>query len=132
MIGPHRPRPFATRSRINIAPMSFGALSEAAVRALALGASETGIYLNSGEGGLSPYHLSGGGDVIFQVGPAKYGVRTPDGALDWARLREWGHHEQVRAIEIKVGQGAKPGKGGILPAAKVTPEIAAIRGIPVG
>ncbi|MDA0365118.1 MAG: FMN-binding glutamate synthase family protein [Chloroflexi bacterium] len=132
VIGPRRPRPFAPRSRVNIAPMSFGALSEAAVRALALGAAEAGCYINTGEGGLSPHHLSGGGDVIFQIGPAKYGVRTPDGGLDWERLRELGNNPQVRAIEIKIGQGAKPGKGGILPAAKVTLEIAAIRGIPAG
>ncbi|MFA7248913.1 MAG: FMN-binding glutamate synthase family protein [Dehalococcoidia bacterium] len=132
VIGPHRPRPFATRHRVGIAPMSFGALSEAAVRALALGAAEAGIYINTGEGGLSPYHLAGGGDVIFQIGPAKYGVRTPAGDLDWARLREIGQHPQIRAVEIKVGQGAKPGKGGILPGAKVTAEIAAIRGIPQG
>ena len=132
VIGPHRPRPFVTRSRIGIAPMSFGALSEAAVRALALGAGEAGIAINTGEGGLSPHHLSGGGDVIFQIGPAKYGVRTPEGELDWDRLRAIGLNPQIVAIEIKVGQGAKPGKGGILPGAKVTPEIAAIRGIPVG
>ena len=132
VVGPGRPRPFVTRSRIGVAPMSFGALSEAAVRALALGAGEAGVSINTGEGGLSPYHLIGGGPVIFQVGPAKYGVRTPEGDLDWARLHAIGEHPQVAAIEIKVGQGAKPGKGGILPGAKVTPEIAAIRGIPVG
>ena len=132
VVGPHRPRPFVTRSRIGIAPMSFGALSEAAVRALALGAGEAGVSINTGEGGLSPHHLSGGGPVVFQIGPAKYGVRTPEGDLDWQRLHAIGQDEQIAAIEIKVGQGAKPGKGGILPAAKVTPEIAAIRGIPVG
>ncbi len=69
---------------------------------------------------------------MFQIGPAKYGVRTPEGDLDWARVEEWGRHQQVRAFEVKLSQGAKPGKGGILPAAKVTPEIAAIRGIPAG
>ena len=132
VIGPRRPRPFATRSRINIAPMSFGALSEAAVRALSVGAASAEIYLNTGEGGLSPYHLAGGGDIIFQLGPAKYGCRDQDGHLDWGRLREIGWHDQVHAIEIKLGQGAKPGKGGILPGAKVTAEIAAIRGIPEG
>ena len=132
VVGPHRPRPFVTRSRIGIAPMSFGALSEAAVRALALGAAEAGVSINTGEGGLSPHHLSGGGDVIFQIGPAKYGVRTAEGEMDWDRLREIGANPQIAAIEVKVGQGAKPGKGGILPGEKVTPEIAAIRGIPVG
>lgn len=128
----HRPRPFIVLQRINIAPMSFGALSEAAVRSLAEGAAQAGCYINTGEGGLTEYHLSGGGDVVFQFGPAKYGVRTADGELDWERLRAIGEMEQVQAIEIKIGQGAKPGKGGILPAAKVTPEIAEIRGIPAG
>ena len=132
VIGRDRPRPFPVRSRINIAPMSFGALSAAAVRALAIGAAKAGCYINTGEGGLSPHHLEGGGDVIFQIGPGKYGVRTPEGTLDWARLAEIGEMPQVRAIEIKLSQGAKPGKGGILPAEKVTDEIAAIRGIPAG
>ncbi len=132
VIGSARPRPFVVRSRVNIAPMSFGALSAAAVTALAEGAAEAQAYINTGEGGLSPYHLAGGGDVVFQIGPAKYGVRMPDGALDWAKVEEWGRHPQVRAFEVKLSQGAKPGKGGILPAAKVTEEIAAIRGIPAG
>lgn len=129
VIGPDRARPFPVRTRVNIAPMSFGALSGAAVRALALGAARAGMYINTGEGGLSSYHLVNGGDVIFQLGPAKYGARTPDGQLDWERLAEIGRMPQVRAIEIKLGQGAKPGKGGILPAVKVTPEIARMRGI---
>jgi len=132
VIGPRRPRPFVTRSRVNIAPMSFGALSAAAIRALAAGAAEADIYLNTGEGALSPYHLSGGGELIFQLGPAKYGVRDAEGHLDWGKLREIGWHDQVRAIEVKLSQGAKPGKGGILPASKVTAEIAAIRGIEAG
>jgi glutamate synthase domain-containing protein 2 len=132
VIGRRRPRPFVLHSRVNIAPMSFGALSAAAIRALAVGAAEAGIYLNTGEGGLSPYHLSGGGDVVFQIGPAKYGVRGLDGHIDWGRLTEIGAHQQVRAIEIKLGQGAKPGKGGILPGVKVTKEIAGIRGIEPG
>jgi len=132
VIGPRRPRPFVTRSRINIAPMSFGALSEAAVRALSVGAENADIYLNTGEGGLSPYHLSGGGELIFQLGPAKYGARGVDGHLDWGRLREIGWHDQVHAIELKLSQGAKPGKGGILPGAKVTAEVAEIRGITAG
>jgi len=132
VIGSGRPRPFEVRSRVNIAPMSFGALSQSAVSALSAGAAEAGCYVNTGEGGLSPHHLGGGADVVFQIGPAKYGVRTPEGEMDWVRLIEIGQHPQVRAIEIKVGQGAKPGKGGILPGAKVTQEIAAIRGIPAG
>ncbi|RLT38782.1 MAG: hypothetical protein DWI58_14470 [Chloroflexi bacterium] len=102
VVGPHRTRPFVTQSRIGIAPMSFGALSEAAARALALGAGEAGIAINTGEGGLSPHHLSGGGAVIFQIGPAKYGVRTPAGDLDWDRLRAIGNDPQIAAIEIKL------------------------------
>ncbi len=132
VIGAGRPRPFAVTSRINVAPMSFGALSASAVRSLSAGAKTAGCYVNTGEGGLSPYHLEGGADVIFQIGPAKYGVRHADGSLDWERLREIGALPQVRGVEVKVGQGAKPGKGGLLPGEKVTAEIAAIRGIPQG
>ncbi|MGE3961187.1 MAG: FMN-binding glutamate synthase family protein [Dehalococcoidia bacterium] len=132
VIGPDRPRPYQVTSRINVAPMSFGALSAAAVRALSHGAKQAGLYVNTGEGGLSPYHLEGGADIVFQIGPAKYGVRKPDGSLDLERLRAIGRIEQVRAVEVKLGQGAKPGKGGLLPGEKVTEEIAAIRGIPQG
>ncbi len=132
VIGPGRPRPFEAGSRVNVAPMSFGSLSAAAVQALSFGAAEAGCYVNTGEGGLSPYHLVGGGDVVFQFGPAKYGVRTPDGEMDWRRLEAIGRMTQVRAVEVKIGQGAKPGKGGILPGAKVTAEIASARGIPEG
>ena len=109
--------------------MSFGAISQPAVTALADGAGEAGIWYNTGEGGLSPYHLQGGCDLVFQIGTAKYGVRDARGQLDDDKLREVAAHEQVRMFEIKLSQGAKPGKGGILPAAKVTEEIAAIRGI---
>src|SRR5690606_26606039 len=118
--------------RINVAPMSFGALSAAAVRTLSAGAKQAGCYVNTGEGGLSPYHLDGGADLVFQIGPAKYGVRLPDGSMDWDRLREIGGVPQVRGIEVKVGQGAKPGKGRLLMGEKVTAEIAAIRAIPAG
>jgi glutamate synthase domain-containing protein 2 len=88
--------------------------------------------MDTGEGGLSPFHLEGGCDIIFQIGTAKYGVRDDMGRLDPGRLREMAAHEVVRAFEIKLSQGAKPGKGGVLPAAKVTEEIARIRGIPLG
>ena len=123
--------PFTATSFFNISGMSYGAISRPAVRALSRGAKAAGIWLNTGEGGLSPYHLEGGCDIVFQIGTAKYGVRDADGRLDDARLREIAGHEQVRMFEIKLSQGAKPGKGGILPAAKITGEIAAIRGIPV-
>ena len=88
--------------------------------------------MNTGEGGLSPYHLEGGADIVFQIGTAKNGVRDLQGNLDDDRIREVAAHEAVRMFEIKMSQGAKPGKGGILPGGKVTEEIANIRGIPVG
>jgi glutamate synthase domain-containing protein 2 len=112
--------------------MSYGAISRPAILALSRGAKAAGLWMNTGEGGLSPYHLEGGGDIVFQIGTAKYGVRDLEGNLDDGKLRQIAAHEQVRMIEIKLSQGAKPGKGGILPGAKVTPEIAAIRGIRVG
>ncbi|QDX80525.1 FMN-binding glutamate synthase family protein [Denitratisoma sp. DHT3] len=125
-------QPFAGASLVNISGMSFGAISRPAVQALSHGAAEAGCWFDTGEGGLSPYHLEGGCDLIFQIGTAKYGVRDEHGRLSESRLRELAAHEQVRAFEIKLSQGAKPGKGGVLPAAKVTPEIARIRGIPPG
>ena len=102
------------------------------MRALSIGAAKAGIWMDTGEGGLAPYHLEGGCDIVFEIGTAKYGVRTPDGQLDDDKLRAICAHQQVKMVSIKLGQGAKPGMGGLLPAAKVTAEIAAIRGIPVG
>jgi len=131
-IGPGARVPYAAPSFFNISGMSFGAISRPAVRALSRGAKSAGIWLNTGEGGLSPYHLEGGCDIVFQIGTAKYGVRDDQGGLSDERLREIAAHEAVRMFELKLSQGAKPGKGGILPGAKVTPEIAAIRGIPAG
>lgn len=124
--------PFTTEKFFNISAMSFGSLSSPAVTALSQGAKKAGIWMNTGEGGLSPYHLSGGCDVIFQIGTAKFGVRDKDGNLCDKKLTEVAAKPQVKMFEIKLSQGAKPGKGGILPAAKVTQEIADIRGIPVG
>ena len=124
--------PFVGRSLINISAMSFGAISRPAVRALSRGAASAGCWLDTGEGGLSPYHLEGGCDIIFQIGTAKYGVRDENGKLSDQRLRELAAHQAVRAFEIKLSQGAKPGKGGVLPGNKVTPEIADIRGIAKG
>jgi glutamate synthase domain-containing protein 2 len=86
--------------------------------------------MDTGEGGLAPYHEEGGCDVIMQIGTAKYGIRNPDGSFSPERAKALG--EKVKAFEIKLSQGAKPGKGGVLPGGKVTPEIAAIRGIPQG
>lgn len=124
--------PFMARSLVNISGMSYGAISKPAVQALSRGAATAGCWLDTGEGGLSPYHLEGDCDVIFQIGTAKYGVRDDQGRLSDARLREVAALDHVRAFEIKLSQGAKPGKGGVLLGTKVTPEIAAIRGIPVG
>ena len=108
--------------------MSFGAISAPAVRSLSHGAALAGCWMDTGEGGLSPYHLEGGCDIIMQIGTAKYGIRDRDGNLSPERAKELA--QQVSAFEIKLSQGAKPGKGGVLPAAKVTEEIARIRGIP--
>jgi len=129
-IGPHTPNPYRTKSIIHISGMSYGALSTPAVRALSKGAAMAGCWLNTGEGGLSPHHLEGGSDIVFQIGTAKYGVRNPDGSLSDERLAEVAAHPEVKMFELKLSQGAKPGKGGILPAAKVNEEIAKIRGIP--
>ena len=124
--------PFAPGSFFNISGMSYGALSHAAVSALSRGAKLGGVWMATGEGGLAPYHLEGGCDVVMQMGTAKYGVRDARGDLSEDRLREIAAHERVRMFEVKLSQGAKPGKGGILPGVKVTAEIAAIRGIPAG
>ena len=132
VIGAATPNPYTARSFFNISGMSFGALSAPAVLALSRGANLADCWMNTGEGGLSPYHLEGGADLVFQIGTAKYGVRHPDGSLDEDALRRLAALPQVKMFEIKLSQGAKPGKGGILPGIKVTPEIAAIRGIPVG
>lgn len=132
VIGPDAKHPFEAQSFFNISGMSYGALSKVAVEALSRGAAKAGCWMNTGEGGLSPYHLKGGCDVVFQIGTAKYGVRDAAGNLSAEKLAEVAAHPEVKMFEIKLSQGAKPGKGGILPAAKVTREIAAIRGIAAG
>ncbi len=132
VIGPGCAQPYEPNSFFNISAMSYGALSHPAVRALSLGAARAGCWMNTGEGGLAPYHLEGGCDIVFQIGTAKYGVRDEAGNLDIEKLKRVAAHDEVKMIEIKLSQGAKPGKGGILPAVKVTEEIAAIRHIPEG
>jgi glutamate synthase domain-containing protein 2 len=122
--------PFEARSIVNVSGMSFGAISAPAVRSLSRGANVAGCWMDTGEGGLSPYHVEGGCDIIMQIGTAKYGVRDAQGNLSAERLQELG--KLVKAFEIKLSQGAKPGKGGVLPGKKVTAEIAQIRGIPEG
>lgn len=131
-IGPECAKPYTARSIFNISGMSYGAISRPAVLALSHGAKQVGCWMNTGEGGLSPYHLEGGADIVFQIGTAKNGVRDANGNLSDDRLRDLAAIDTVKMFEIKLSQGAKPGKGGILPAAKVTEEIAAIRGIPLG
>jgi glutamate synthase domain-containing protein 2 len=123
-------QPFEARSIVNVSGMSYGAISAPAVRSLSKGANVAGCWLDTGEGGLSPYHLEGGCDIIMQIGTAKYGVRDAQGGLSEERLLDLSR--VVSAFEIKLSQGAKPGKGGVLPGKKVTPEIAQIRGIPEG
>ncbi len=131
-IGATCKNPYTTDRIFHISAMSYGAISKPAVQALSNGARMAGCWLNTGEGGLSEYHLEGGADVVFQIGTAKYGARNADGGLDESKLREVAAHEQVRMFELKLSQGAKPGKGGILPGEKVTEQIARIRGIPAG
>ena len=123
-------QPFRARSIVNVSGMSFGAISEPAVRALSRGAQEAGCWMDTGEGGLAPHHLDGGCDIIMQIGTAKYGIRTEQGGFSPQKAKEIA--KVVKAFEIKLSQGAKPGKGGVLPGAKVTEEIARIRGIPIG
>ena len=131
-IGPYCRKPYTTSSIFNISGMSYGAISKPAVLALANGARAARCWMNTGEGGLSDWHLEGGCDLVFQIGTAKYGVRNAAGTIDDDKLRYVASHERVRMFEIKLSQGAKPGKGGILPAIKVTEEISRIRGIPLG
>lgn len=124
--------PYTTDRIVHISALSYGSLSRVAVQALSHGARLAGCWLNTGEGGLSPHHLEGKCDLVFQIGTANYGVRNSDGRLSDDRLVEIARIPEVRMFEIKLSQGAKPGKGGILPAVKVTREIAQIRGIPEG
>lgn len=131
-IGPDTPNPYQPNSFFNVSAMSYGSLSEPAIRALSLGANMAGCWLNTGEGGLSPFHLEGNCDIVFQLGTAKFGARNDDATLNPQKLAKICNNPQVKMIEIKLSQGAKPGKGGILPAEKVTAEIAEIRGIPQG
>lgn len=131
-IGPHCDKPYTTGSIFNISGMSYGAISKPAVLALSNGARMAGVWMNTGEGGLSAWHLEGGADLVFQIGTAKYGVRDEHGRLSDRKLALVAEHDQVKMFEIKLSQGAKPGKGGILPGTKVTAEIAGIRGIPAG
>lgn len=127
----NRTKAFRPRSIVNISAMSFGSMSANAIEAINRGAAAAGCMHNTGEGGLSPYHKNGG-DLTLQIGTAYFGCRDDKGRFDIEKLKDVAASGPVKAIEIKLSQGAKPGLGGMLPGAKVSPEIAAIRGIPEG
>lgn len=130
--GPRRrAKAFRPQSVVNVSAMSFGSMSAKAIEAINKGAALAGSMHNTGEGGLSPHHRNGG-DLILQIGTAYFGCRDEHGRFDINRLKNVVDSAPVKAIEIKLSQGAKPGLGGMLPGAKVTPEIAEIRGIPQG
>ncbi|MBJ21315.1 MAG: FMN-binding glutamate synthase family protein [bacterium] len=131
LIGEGRCQKPYSASLLNISAMSFGALSGAAIESLNKGAKEGGFAHNTGEGSISPHHLHGG-DLIWQIGTGYFGCRNADGGFDEDSFSERSQLDQVKMIEIKISQGAKPGHGGILPAAKITPEVSAIRGVPMG
>ena len=116
----------------NISAMSFGSLSANAISALNKGAKMGGFAHDTGEGGVSRYHRSGGGDLIYEVGSGYFGCRTDDGQFDPEKFRDQASSDQIKMIEVKLSQGAKPGHGGMLPASKISKEIAEARGVPMG
>src|SRR5690606_17104948 len=127
-----RKKPYRPASVINVSAMSFGSLSAKAIEAMNLGCKKSGAYHNTGEGGLSPYHRNGA-DVIFHFGTGYFGVRGEDGLFSIEKMVKLVEKNPfIKAIEIKLSQGAKPGKGGVLPGAKITKEISEIRGVPMG
>ena len=119
-------------SVFNISAMSFGSLSANAIRALNGGAKRGGFAHDTGEGGYSPYHREGGGDIIWEIGSGYFGARNPDGTFSPEKFAAGAANEQVKMVELKLSQGAKPGHGGVLPAPKVSREIALTRGVPMG
>ena len=129
--GPECARPYDS-SLYNISAMSFGALSANAILALNTGARMGGFAHDTGEGGISPYHQQPGGDLIWEIGSGYFGCRDAEGRFDVAQFRDWAQLDQVKMIEVKMSQGAKPGHGGMLPAAKITQEIANCRRVPMG
>ncbi len=132
VFGEKTKHPYKTNSRINISAMSYGALSHVAILSLSQGAAKGNFLMNTGEGGLSKFHIDGGAPIIFQIGTAKYGCANDDLTLNEEKLKELANNQQIKMFEIKLSQGAKPGKGGILPADKVTKEIAEARNIEIG
>lgn len=129
--GPDCKHPYDA-SIFNISAMSFGALSSNAILALNKGAKKGGFAHDTGEGGISRYHRNGGGDLIWEIGSGYFGCRTLDGRFEPDKFREQAADPQIKMIELKMSQGAKPGQGGMLPAAKISPEIAEARGVPMG
>jgi len=129
--GPDCTQPYAA-SMLNISAMSYGALSKNAIMALNKGAKMGGFAHNTGEGGISPYHAKYGGDLIWQIGTGYFGCRGANGSFDAEMFKSKATRNQVKMIEVKISQGAKPGLGGMLPGTKVTEEVAQIRGVPVG
>ncbi len=129
--GPDCTQPYDA-SIFNISAMSFGALSPNAIRALNKGAKAGNFAQDTGEGGFSPYHRENGGDIIWEIGSGYFGARNPDGTFSPERFAEAAQVDQVKMVELKMSQGAKPGHGGVLPAAKVSAEIARTRGVPMG
>jgi len=131
VIGADSAQPYSA-SVFNISAMSFGSLSAAAIRALNAGAKRGGFYHDTGEGSISPYHREAGGDLVWELGSGYFGCRNDDGSFSEERFAAQARDPQVKMIEIKLSQGAKPGHGGVLPAAKVSAEISATRGVPMG
>ena len=129
--GPDCKSPYEA-SIYNISAMSFGSLSANAILALSKGAKKGGFAHDTGEGGISRYHREGGGDLIWELGSGYFGCRTSNGRFDVDKFRDQAADPQVKMIEVKLSQGAKPGHGGVLPASKITPEISEARGIPMG
>lgn len=128
---PGTAKPYSA-SVLNISAMSFGSLGARAIESLNRGAAKGDFFHDSGEGGISRHHKAGGGDLVWELGSGYFGCRAKDGGFDPVQFEETAKLDQVKMIEIKLSQGAKPGHGGVLPGAKVTPEIAEARGIPVG
>ncbi len=129
--GPDCKQPYSA-SVLNISAMSYGALSANAIQSLNTGAKKGGFAHDTGEGSVSPFHMAGGGDLIWEIGSGYFGCRNPNGTFSSDKFAVTANNPQIKMIEIKLSQGAKPGHGGVLPAAKVTQEIAAIRGVDAG
>ncbi|MDE2243903.1 MAG: FMN-binding glutamate synthase family protein, partial [Bradyrhizobium sp.] len=129
--GPDCKKPYSA-SVFNISAMSFGALSPNAVRALNAGAKKGGFAHDTGEGGVSPYHRENGGDIIWEIGSGYFGCRNRDGSFNPDEFARIASDDQIKMVELKISQGAKPGHGGVLPAAKVSEEISKIRGVSMG